>query len=301
MPMVASRAEGTRLEPPVPRAVRETSGRASHPVRTGTVERAGIRTAFEVHGRGEPAIVFVPPWSIVPGRVWKAQVPTFARRHRVVVYDPRGNGGSDRPADPAAYGETEMASDLLAVMDAAEVERAVLVSLSLGAQRALLAGDDRPDRVLGHVFIAPAVPLAEDPPRRPGSRPQLGRDDYGTYLEAFFGRCLTEPHSTKQVEDGVDWGFETDDTTLLVTTRGPRLDADATRALCARVRCPVLVIQGTDDAITGPGRGIALAEAIPGAHLAMLEGGGHLPNAREPVRTALLIREFLARLPAVRA
>jgi pimeloyl-ACP methyl ester carboxylesterase len=274
-----------------------TVGLARRPDRTGSVERDGVRTAFEVHGWGEPTIVFVPPWAIVTGRVWKAQVPTFARHHRVVVYDPRGNGASDRPPDAAAYSEWEMAADLLAIMDAAEVERAVLVSLSLGAQRALIAGDERPDRILGHVFIAPAVPLADDPPPRPGARPRLGRSDDGEYLEAFFGRCFTEPHSTKQIEDGVGWGLETDGASLLVTTAGSRLDADEVRAMSARIACPVLVIQGTDDAITGIDRGRALAEAIPGARLELIEGGGHLPNARDPIRTDLLIRAFLGGLP----
>ena len=57
------------------------------------------------------------------------------------------------------------------------------------------------------------------------------------------------------------------------------------------------MIQGDEDAITGPSRGIALAQAIPGARLEMLGGGGHVNEARDPVRVNLLLRELIASLP----
>jgi pimeloyl-ACP methyl ester carboxylesterase len=60
------------------------------------------------------------------------------------------------------------------------------------------------------------------------------------------------------------------------------------------VRCRALVIQGTDDAVSGPERGIALADAL-GADLVLLEGSGHAPHVRAPVRVNLLLREFLSR------
>ena len=65
------------------------------------VERDGGRIAYEVYGAGDPPIMFVPPWQIVHSRVWKAQIPDFARRHRVIAWDNRGNGRSDRPTRSA--------------------------------------------------------------------------------------------------------------------------------------------------------------------------------------------------------
>ena len=102
---------------------------------------------------------------------------------------------------------------------------------------------------------------------------------------------FTEPHSTKPVEDCVGWGLETTAETLIATEIGNGLDEAAARELCGRVRCPVLVIQGTADGITGPGRGIALAEATGGA-LVQLEGSGHGPHVRDPVKVNLLLRDF---------
>jgi pimeloyl-ACP methyl ester carboxylesterase len=87
---------------------------------------------------------------------------------RVVTFDGRGNGRSDRPTGAAAYGEREFAADALAVLDATGTASATLVSLSVGAQRALILAAEHPDRVAGAVFIGPSVPLASpqaDSPR----------------------------------------------------------------------------------------------------------------------------------------
>lgn len=75
----------------------------------GYIERDGVRVYYEVHGTGEPTILFCPTWTLVDSRVWKMQVPYFARHGRVIVFDPRGNGRSDRPETVEAYAEREFA------------------------------------------------------------------------------------------------------------------------------------------------------------------------------------------------
>ena len=121
--------------------------RARYPDSTGFVERDGVRTFYEVYGEGEPTVLLMPTWSIIHARHWKLQIPYLARRWRVVTFDGRGSGRSDRPNDPEAYREEEFAADALAVMDATATERAVLVSLSRGAERSLLLAADHPERV----------------------------------------------------------------------------------------------------------------------------------------------------------
>lgn len=302
-------APGTRPDGSGRSAPREQS-RARYPDVAGFVERDGVRVAYEVYGAGEPAILFAPTWSIVHARIWKAQVPDFARRHRVITLDPRGNGRSDRPPDADAYAEPEMAADLLDALDATGTDRAVVVSLSLGAQRSLILAADHPERVAGLVFLGPSVSLGSGPSDRSIDfdawldsdagwamyNRHFWRRDYRAFLEFFFGRCFTESHSTKHIEDAVGWGAATDAETLILTEDADGLDAAATRRRCAAIRCPTLVIQGDSDAITGPERGSALADAIPGAELVTIAGGGHILNAREPVLVNLQIRDFIRSL-----
>ena len=92
--------------------------------------------------------------------MWKAQIPYFARHCRVLTFDPRGSERSDRPRDLGAYAETEFVADALAVMDATDTDRAVLVSLSRGAQRALLLAAEHPERVLAAAFVDPCFPAS---------------------------------------------------------------------------------------------------------------------------------------------
>jgi pimeloyl-ACP methyl ester carboxylesterase len=239
------------------------------------------------------------------------QIPYLARYYRVITFDPRGNGRSDRPAGLEAYGEREFAADALAVLDAAGTERAVLVGFSMGAQRGLLLAAEHPERVSGAVFIGSAVPLAPAVPRESWVDDfNLRRDsyegwdkynrhywvsDYEDFLEFFFSELYNQAHSTKQREDAAAWGLDTDPETLVATQLGPRVDANELRALAARVCCPVLVIHGTDDAIRPHESGAAFADLLGGA-LVLLKGAGHAPHARDPVRVNLLIKQFADRI-----
>jgi len=286
-------------------APRPEQTRALYPDEPGYVERDGVRIYWEVYGSGETTVLLMPTWSIIHSRHWKMQIPYLARHCRVVTFDGRGNGRSDRPA--AGYEEQEFAADALAVMDATGTQRAAVVSLSLGAQRSLLLAAEHPERVESAVFICPSVPLGEPIPGRAvySFEDELDSDegwakynrhywlrDYRGFLEFFFAQMFTEPHSTKPIEDCIGWGLETTPETLVATSMRAPIPADEFVELCGRVTCPVLVIQGAEDAVTGPGRGIALAEATGGA-LVLLEGAGHGPHVRDPVKVNLLLRDFV--------
>jgi len=129
--------------------------RARYPDESGFVEREGVRTYYEVYGDGEPTVLLLPTWSLIHSRHWKMQIPYLARHCRVVTFDGRGNGRSDRPQDAAAYDEREFAADTLAVLDATETQRAVIVGFSLGGHRGLILAAEHPERVDGAVFIGP--------------------------------------------------------------------------------------------------------------------------------------------------
>jgi pimeloyl-ACP methyl ester carboxylesterase/predicted glycosyltransferase len=281
--------------------------RARYPDVEGYVERDGVKVFYELYGHGEPTVLLLPTWSLLHSRHWKMQIPYLARHCRVVAFDGRGNGRSDRPRDSAAYDEREFAADAVAVLDAIATERAVLVGFSLGAQRGLLLAAEHPDRIAGAVFIGPAFPGGGEPLAERSVYDfdqEYGIDegwakynrhhwlrDYRDFVDFFISKMFTEPHSTKPIEDAVGWALETDGETLIASQDGPGLTPEEARALCARVRCPVLVIHGEGDAITSVTRGAALADQTRG-ELVVLEGSGHAPHVRDPVKVNLLLRDF---------
>jgi pimeloyl-ACP methyl ester carboxylesterase/predicted glycosyltransferase len=283
--------------------------RARYPDDEGYVERDGVRIFYEVYGEGEPTVLLLPTWSLFHSRHWKMQVPYLARHCRVVTFDGRGNGKSDRPREPSAHDEREYAADAIAVLDATQTERAVIVGFSMGGQRGLILVAEYPDRVAGAVFIGPSFPGGGEPiPERAAydfdkqyetyegwakHNRHYWLSDYADWVEFFVGRIFTEPHSTKAIEDGIGWGLETDAETLIATFDSPELTPEAARTLTERVRCPVRVIHGEEDALVSVTRGAALAEQT-GGDLVVLEGSGHAPHVRDPVKVNLLLRDFVA-------
>ena len=199
--------------------------RARYPDAEAFVERDGQQLFYEVYGEGEETIFLIPTWSLVHSRHWKMQIPYFARHFRVLAMDGLGNGRSERCRDPQRYAPTEFARDCLAVMDASGTERAVVVSLSRGAQYLLELVRLAPERVAGAAFIAPMFPYMPSHwslllhPRFASrfAKPApvyrwWGRmnavhwmRDYPGFATWFISRCLPEPHSTKAIEDGVGW------------------------------------------------------------------------------------------------
>ena len=264
--------------------------RARYPDRAGYVERDGVRIAWERYGDGERALMLLPTWEIAHSRIWKCQIPFLAQRFTVITYDPRGNGRSDRPAAVRAYDRAERVLDTRAVLDAAGVQRATLVSWC-GAEDDLAFVVEYPDRTEALVLVAPDLLITPSP----NDTLYDSIHDWGRFLEAFFALVFTEPHSTKQVEDGVSWGKETDAETIL---RGLDAvwnnDAEYARSLLTRVQCPTLVIQGSEDEIAGPARGPAIAAELKNARLITFDGSGHGPQLRDPVRFNLAVRDFIS-------
>jgi pimeloyl-ACP methyl ester carboxylesterase/predicted glycosyltransferase len=282
--------------------------RARYPDQQGFVERDGVRVHWEVYGSEERTVMLLPTWSIIHSRFWKGQIPYLARHFRVLTFDGRGNGRSDRPAGAEAYATDEFAADALAVMDATGTERAVLAALSCGALWATIVAADHPERVEGVVYVGPAVALAPNHPERDVSpfedalenyegwakyNRHYWSEHYFEFLQFFFAKCFTEPHSTKQIEDCIGWALETDPHTLADATRGVGIRrGERFRDTCARVRCPTLVLHGDGDQVRPLAQAEALA-AITGGELVTLHGSGHIPLARDPVRFNLLLRDFL--------
>jgi pimeloyl-ACP methyl ester carboxylesterase len=285
--------------------------RAREPDRSGYASTDdGLRLYWEEHGSGPTTIVLLPANPISHSRLWKAQVHYLARHHRVVVYDGRGNGRSESPDPSGRWLAGWHAADCLTVMDAIGTRRAVLAGIcGDGVWPAIQVAVDQPDRVLGLVALAPGVPLLSPPlPARAAAMETFEDDipdpvgwqkynrryieaDHAGFLEFFFGEMFPEPHSTKQIEDAVEYGLDGPVAVLLMDDEEvDRAKADV-EELCRGVSCPVLVVHGDEDRCQPHDRGVALAE-LTGGRMVSLAGVGHLPNARHPVIVNTLIKEF---------
>jgi pimeloyl-ACP methyl ester carboxylesterase len=288
--------------------------RARYPDHEGFVERDGQRLFYEVYGEGEETICLTQPW-LVHSRHWKMQIHYFARHFRVLSMDGLGYGRADRCRDPRRYGAAESARDCLAVMDATGTERAVIVSLSRSAQYTLELARLAPERVAGAAFIAPFFPYTPShwsvlthPLTLAFSRafrfprtvhrwwahmyPAHWREDHPEFVNWFISRCFPEPHSTKGIEDGVQWALETDPETLTATAYGHvHRKRRILRQLVRNLDCPVLVVSGDRDKITPHRDARALARLAEGK-FEVVRRAGHMPHARKSVQVNLALRDF---------
>ncbi|WP_433360148.1 alpha/beta fold hydrolase [Actinoplanes sp. CA-142083] len=295
---------------------------ALRPNADGFVEHKGTKINFHVYGESGPTILLLPTWTLVHKRIWKMQVPYLSRHFRVVTYDGPGNGGSDRPLETFAYSQESQVAYALAVLDATGTGKAVVVALSRATNWALELAAEHPERVHGTVTIGPAIALppqaarstnldmAASAPQLPptavnrlGTDPQAHwakynwqywLDHYEDFAWFFLGQCLPEPHSTKAIEDGVTWALETTGEVLVAESRARRPSEETIRDWCSRIGSPLLALHGTDDRVSPLARSELLSE-LTGGDLVTIEGAGHVPQVRDPVRVNLLIGEFAAR------
>ncbi len=282
--------------------------RAHQPDAEGWLDRDGVAVHWEVHGTGSPTILLLPTWSIVPSLHWKFQVPWLAREHRVVTFDGRGSGRSDRPQGPEHYTVETFAGDALAVLDETGTESAVLGALSCGTLWAVELAAQHPERVLALFTIGPAVGLAPQHSEREVYPFEGALDtteewakynaehwlrDYRDFVEFFGSRMFTEPHSTKAWDDFVGWALDIGPERLIDTDHGiSRYTIEQLLAAVAQLRCPVRVIHGSEDAIRAHAQGDALADAV-GGELVTMVASGHAPHLRDPVAVNRVIKEFV--------
>lgn len=285
--------------------------RAKQPVDSGYVERDGVRLAYEVFGDGPQTLVFPPAWTIGHSRVFKSMIPYFSEHFRCVTYDPRGNGKSDRPDRVEDYVLDAHVVDALAVMDATNAGRAVLVGLSFSGMLSCVIAAYHPERVAGAILLGTAASVGpgysyNTPQHFMAEKPNyegwnkydraFWLKDYASFADHFIRHISSEPHSTKQIEDGKAWAAETTGEVLAKTVEA-RLIApgfDVSEAMFRRITCPMLVIHGENDQIQPVAKARLVAE-LTGAEFLTVPGGGHIPHGRFPAFVNSAVAEFLER------
>ena len=149
-------------------------------------DNKGVKIYYDSYGEGVP-IVFLHPWT-TNGGIWYYQAFPFARTNQVIVIDHRGHGRSDKPK--SGYSIQDHTADVLAVLDAAKVRRAVLVGNSIGGMMVMQLNLDQPDRVIGNLILSSGTGLGEGMPPEAG---EAFQKDY----EGAFGGLLESALSAK--------------------------------------------------------------------------------------------------------
>lgn len=241
-------------------------------------------------------VVFIHGFPFASGS-WTPQLNALHGRHRTVAYDVRGHGKSALGAWPFTL--EALADDLFALLDRLSIERAVLCGLSMGGYIALRAYQKAPARVraLALCDTRPDPDSDETKLRRAAAIGELRRDPRA-FLESFLKVVLAKSTLERRPEV-----VEAVRTTML--DNEPASLAAALVALATRtdstpqlksIAVPALVVVGKDDAVTPPAVAEAMAKAIPGAELKVLEGAGHLSNLENPKAFNQALLEFLAKL-----
>jgi pimeloyl-ACP methyl ester carboxylesterase len=282
------------------------------PMRDDNIVREGVRIHYRVFqpasGAGE-TVLLLPPWIITSSEIWAPQVRALSRHYRVVMFDARGRGRSDRPQSVEAYRSEAHAGDAMAVLDAVGAKNAHLIGLSFGGHLAALLAARHPQRVTSATLIAPSAPFG---PSNDAMRaenflaPWNGGDgwalfnrsawlsDYERFARFFVAEAVGEPGWDALIADGMRWAQEVNGPTLVhsVIARAQTAVVEG-EELYRQIRCPVQVLHGELDRIVPVGKGRHVA-ALLDAPFRLFTGAGHVPLQTRFEEVSRTLLTFLA-------
>ena len=255
----------------------------------GCLSLDGDEVYFETVGPADAPVVVLGHGAGGNHAIWFQQVPVFAPDYRVVTWDQRGFGLSTNRnglANPRTA-----TSDLLAILDHLEVERAHVVGQSLGGWAVMGLAVAHPDRVRSAVFADTlgGIPVegwwnarTTVPRVGPFNHPALSNDfcernPERAHLYLEIGGLRRDPHS---------------DPTQLIRTLG---DVTFDDTQLAGLEMPALFIVGADDEIFPPDWIFSAASRVAGARVETIDGAGHSPYFEQPDRWNSLVTDFWRR------
>ena len=253
----------------------------------------GGEVYYEECGEGEP-LIFASGLNGV-ARYWQPQVPVFSKRFRVITYDHRGACSSDR--NQREFSVDGMASDLIALMDALEIERAHLVGLSTGGAIGQTIAIEAPER-LDRLVMCSTWTHCDPWFRRLFEARRAMYQQAGAELHAMFHPLWLLPPDYVNEHDA-----EIDEERKRAATAAPPVEISVgrinallgfdRRAGLKSIATPTLIIASDNDYITPCYYAKALAKEIPGAKLEIVDGGGHSISKTKPELFNKLVMEFL--------
>lgn len=242
---------------------------------SGHVEHDGARIWYAAYGAGAPVILL--HGGLGHSGNWGYQIPALLDAgHRVVLIDSRGHGRSTRDARPYRY--ELMASDVLAVMNALQLDKAALVGWSDGACVAMVLASVAPERVAGVFFFGCNM----DPG---GTKPFVPTP--------VIDRCFARHAQDYALLSATPGDF---DAFVAAVSEMMRTQPDYSAQQLARIRVPVAIVQSEHDEFIKPEHADYLARSIPGAELIPLAGVSHFAPLQRPAQFNRAMLRFLRRV-----
>jgi pimeloyl-ACP methyl ester carboxylesterase len=240
----------------------------------GYVANDGARIWYAASGSGSPVILL--HGGLGNSGNWGYQIPALLEsNYRAIVIDSRGHGRST--CDSRQYSYELMASDVLAVMDALQIDKAALVGWSDGACTALVLASQAPERAAGVFFFACNM----DPS---GTK----KFELTPIVQRCFNRHVKDYKQLSATPDQFD-GFS--EAVGLMQRTQPNYSPDD----LARIRVPVTIIQSEHDEFIKLEHAEYLARSIPGAEFVYLPGVSHFAPLQRPEQFNKAILLFLGK------
>lgn len=249
---------------------------------------------YDVQGTGDPVLLVAGLGG--SASYWSPNVPAFAERHRVILHDHRGTGGSTR--SEMAYSVELMAADLLHTMDALKIEKAHLVGHSTGGAIGLVLGAIAPERIASLVLYASWAVL--DPQMeqcislRRRILQSMGEAEYHRATPVFLYPPAYVRDNKAALEKEIQAAIAGSPSRTIMDARAAAVLAFDGRPYLYRVQCPTMVLVAGDDILTPPYSSEFLAEQITGAKLVKVPYGGHAYSRVEPAAFNDIVLKFLA-------
>ena len=256
-----------------------------------------IEMNYELHGEGKPLVLIMGLTGSLEG--WRPLVPAFAQEHRVLIFDNRGAGLTDKPAGP--YSMPMMADDTAGLMDALGIEAADVYGISMGGMIAQ-------ELTLRHPQKVRALVLGCTTPGGPNShrRPQETIDTLARIpnvsveegLEIVLRLLFTDEFAAanrRQVREMTLSSFDLRIPRRAFLGQTGAINAHNTYDRLPQIKAPTLVIAGGSDEMVPSANSPILAQRIPGAELVMYPKArhGYFYEVAEEATAAVL--DFLRR------
>ncbi|HZG89052.1 MAG TPA: alpha/beta fold hydrolase [Pseudonocardia sp.] len=223
--------------------------------------------------------------------MWRRQLARFASR-RIIAPDLRGYGASSGTVRVWS----DFADDLVGLLDAVRVPRAVVVGLSMGGQIALDLAHRHPDRVAGLLLADTSADGEPDVAQRRAGADRLLREGMDPYAVQNLYR-MVRPGAPPDVAGHVLDMMRNADPAGAAAAQRARADRPDLLGELAGMDVPTVVVVGDEDTFTPVADARAIADRIPGAELVVVEGAAHLPNLEQPAAFDAALAHLLTRVP----